>query len=143
MSRKTKLSFCLAIALLVATVLSAEAMAFHEDSPTEEFWGVQPHVAQAGHHIQDTFGVDTVYGYRSGPGAYDHDTGLALDFMTYSDVALGNRIVTHLENHWAHYGISYVVWQQQVNYGYGWQMMEDRGDPTQNHMDHVHVTFLP
>ncbi len=140
MPRKARFGFCLAVALLLATVFSAGAMAHHEGYPTEGFGGVQPHVAQAGHYIQANFGVQDVYGYRSGPG--DHGKGLALDFMTYSDVALGDRIVSHLEEYWAHYGINYIIWQQRYNDGSGWVMMEDRGDPTQNHRDHVHVSFV-
>ncbi len=38
-------------------------------------------------------------------------------------------------------GITYVIWRQRINYGSGWEAMEDRGDPTANHMDHVHVSF--
>ena len=141
MPRKMRFGFCLAVAMLVATVFSSVAVADHKGYPTEGFGGVQPNVAQAGHSIQDKFGVPYVHGYRSGPGAYDHGKGQALDFMTYSDVALGNQIVSHLEANWAHYGISYIIWQQRYNDGSGWVMMEDRGSPTQNHMDHVHVSF--
>lgn len=142
MFRKARFGFCLAVALLVATVFSGAAAAHHEGYPTEGFGGVQPHVAQVGHYVSATFGVQDVYGYRSGPGAYDHAEGLALDFMTYSDRDLGDRIVSDLEANWEHYGISYVIWQQRYNDGSGWVVMEDRGDPTQNHMDHVHVSFV-
>ena len=38
-------------------------------------------------------------------------------------------------------GISYVIWRQRINFGSGWKPMEDRGSPTANHMDHVHVSF--
>ena len=33
--------------------------------------------------------------------------------------------------------------KQRINYndGRGWQLMEDRGSITQNHYDHVHVSF--
>jgi hypothetical protein len=40
-------------------------------------------------------------------------------------------------------GISYVIWKQRVNYGDGWERMEDRGDATENHFDHVHISFEP
>jgi hypothetical protein len=38
-------------------------------------------------------------------------------------------------------GITYVIWRQRINYGSGWQSMEDRGGATANHMDHVHISF--
>jgi hypothetical protein len=34
-----------------------------------------------------------------------------------------------------------VIWQQRINFGSGWQLMEDRGGVTANHYDHVHVSF--
>lgn len=37
--------------------------------------------------------------------------------------------------------ITYVIWRQRYNDGSGWDPMEDRGSITQNHLDHVHVTF--
>ncbi|MCV7097646.1 hypothetical protein H7H99_21600, partial [Mycobacterium kubicae] len=39
-------------------------------------------------------------------------------------------------------GVTYVIWQQRYNDGNGWSTMENRGSPTANHMDHVHVSFL-
>lgn len=39
--------------------------------------------------------------------------------------------------------LHYVIWRQRINMrnGSGWQWMEDRGSITQNHYDHVHVSF--
>jgi hypothetical protein len=34
-----------------------------------------------------------------------------------------------------------VIWRQRINSGTGWRAMEDRGSITQNHYDHVHVSF--
>lgn len=41
--------------------------------------------------------------------------------------------------------VDYVIWRQRINTrdGRGWRMMEDRGSITQNHYDHVHVSFDP
>lgn len=142
MPRKAKLGFCLLVGLMLATVLPSVAAANHEDDPTEGFGGVQPHVAQAGHEIQDTFGVPYVGGYRAGD-PQDHGKGLALDFMVYDDAALGDAVSNHILANWEHYNVSYIIWQQRINFGSGWQPMEDRGSPTQNHFDHVHVSFNP
>lgn len=35
--------------------------------------------------------------------------------------------------------IKYVIWRQWINYGNGWESMEDRGSPTANHLSHVHI----
>ncbi len=142
MLRKAKFSFCLVMVLLLAAAFPSIAAASHESYPTEGFGGVQPHVAQAGHEIQDRFGVPYVGGYRAGD-PQDHGRGLALDFMVYDDAALGDRISNHILANWGHYNVSYIIWQQRINFGSGWQLMEDRGSPTQNHMDHVHVSFNP
>lgn len=41
------------------------------------------------------------------------------------------------------FGIMYVIWKQKINSfdGRGWRQMENRGSITQNHFDHVHVSF--
>ena len=51
------------------------------------------------------------------------------------------RAIAHLA---AQLGISQVIWRQHIwtvqMAGSGWRSMDDRGSPTANHMDHVHVT---
>jgi hypothetical protein len=63
--------------------------------------------------------------------------------MVYDDAALGDRVSNHILANWEHYNVKYIIWQQRINFGSGWQPMEDRGSPTQNHFDHVHVSFNP
>ncbi|NKY54764.1 hypothetical protein [Nocardia flavorosea] len=106
-----------------------------------ELAGTQPHVAQVGNLIGRTFGIADIGGAN---GRYDgeHGAGLALDFMT-SDPANGNAIADFVLANKERFGVSYVIWQQQYNDGSGWSYMEDRGSPTQNHYDHVHVSFEP
>jgi hypothetical protein len=38
-------------------------------------------------------------------------------------------------------GVEYVIWEQRINHGDGWERMADRGGDTENHVDHVHVSF--
>jgi hypothetical protein len=73
-----------------------------------------------------------------------HPSGLALDYMVLSDSALGSAIVQYSIDHWAELGVEYVIYKQRIlNFPNGsWQPMEDRGSPTANHMDHVHVNYL-
>lgn len=43
---------------------------------------------------------------------------------------------------WDYFGIRYIIWRQRINYndGVGWRAMENRGDDTQNHFDHDHIS---
>lgn len=74
-----------------------------------------------------------------------HPSGNAIDYMVMGDSRLGEAIVAYNVGHWAELGVEYVIWQQRIKTSAngGWQLMEDRGSPTQNHMDHVHVNYLP
>ena len=38
-------------------------------------------------------------------------------------------------------GVKYVIWDQQIDTGSGFEAMEDRGGDTANHKDHVHISF--
>lgn len=88
----------------------------------------------------------TIGGTR--PSAADpggHPSGLALDYMVgVSNVDLGNAIVAYHIANWDALGVDYVIYRQRIlrSPGGSWQQMEDRGDPTQNHMDHPHVNYV-
>ncbi len=104
-----------------------------------EWKGTQPHVAQVSHMVQKMFGLDDIGG-ANGRFDGDHGAGLALDIMT-SNPAQGDAIAAFVLANKARFGVTYVIWQQRYNDGGGWSYMEDRGSPTQNHYDHVHVSF--
>lgn len=106
------------------------------------FGGVKPHVARAGHYLQRRFGIGSVGGVGSRANKSDHPRGLALDFMTYSDLAKGDRLVNYLQGQAAHFAVKYIIWKQRINSGGGWKGMADRGSVTANHFDHPHVSFL-
>lgn len=101
--------------------------------------GAQPGAAQVGNHILTKFKVSSVGGRAGRGGASDHPTGLALDFMV--DTATGNALAAYVLAHQGEFGVTYVIWRQRINMGSGWEPMEDRGSPTANHFDHVHVSF--
>lgn len=75
----------------------------------------------------------------------------ALDILTSDaygerptdDNALGDEVARWALDHMGEYAVTYVIWKQQINSGdgRGWRDMEDRGSITQNHYDHVHVSF--
>lgn len=103
--------------------------------------GLQPDTILVHRVVCSAFPQITRYGGVSGGG--EHATGRALDIMT-KDVQVGTSIAIFMREHAAELGVSQVIWRQHIwttqMSGGGWRQMSDRGSPTQNHMDHVHVT---
>ena len=87
------------------------------------FGGVASHVAQAGHLLEETFGVEDVIGVASRPGnpTSDHPRGYALDFMV--DRSTGDALAAYAEENSDALGISYILWR------------------VAEHYDHVHISF--
>jgi hypothetical protein len=52
-----------------------------------------------------------------------------------------NSLADYLAANLRPLGLKYVIWKQRINTGSGWRGMENRGSITQNHFDHVHITF--
>ncbi|KFH40522.1 hypothetical protein ACRE_087930 [Hapsidospora chrysogenum ATCC 11550] len=82
----------------------------------------------------------------------DHCCGMAIDFMIADGGGVatlsGLDIAEWVMNNGASISLKYVIWGQkiwQVSESpmpwSEWEIMEDRGDITQNHWDHVHVSF--
>lgn len=104
--------------------------------------GLQPHVAVYKEFVGNMFGITSFSLYRPGdPG--DHGKGLAVDFMVPVSSELGDRIAQYAISTMDHYGVSYVIWKQHIygDWNRRWVPMEDRGSITENHYDHVHVSF--
>ncbi|MBS2016883.1 MAG: SH3 domain-containing protein [Deltaproteobacteria bacterium] len=108
---------------------------------------VQPHVqffADEACKLQQACRASTYVGHS--PSA-----DLALDLPTSEDYgklptdnhAFGDRLAEFAVANRAKYRIDYVIYRQRINSGTGWRTMEDRGSITQNHFDHVHVSFDP
>jgi hypothetical protein len=74
---------------------------------------------------------------------HGHPSGLALDYMVLSDAALGEAIIAYHIAHWDELGVEYIIYKQRMlsSPNGSWVGMEDRGSPTANHMDHVHVNY--
>lgn len=118
---------------------------------------LKPHARRARHLIMQLFGIAEAGGYRADSDGYGtgHADGLAVDFMigAYGSAddpqGKGQAIADFLSKNMEPLQISYIIWQQKFFSGqqnkYGapnqWNPMEDRGDNTQNHKDHVHVSF--
>ncbi|SDS95506.1 hypothetical protein SAMN04489751_3337 [Brevibacterium sandarakinum] len=103
--------------------------------------GLQPNAVNGYRAVCAKFPeVKTYGGRRPGSGTSDHYTGGAVDIMITG--ATGDRIADYLIKNSGALNVKYVIWEQRIwNPGSGWSSMEDRGSPTDNHFDHVHVSF--
>ena len=110
--------------------------------------GLQPQVAAFRAEVANAFGITSFSGYRAGDTG-DHGKGLAIDFMVPQSSALGDQVAAYAAANLASKNISYIIWKQRFYspyasiYGpaYTWNLMPDRGSITENHCDHVHVSF--
>lgn len=90
--------------------------------------------------------ITHVWGFDPNPRNTEHHTGLAADFMVFQNKALGDSIYTYLWINRERLGVKHIIWQQHIistvtDPGIR-RPMADRGSPTENHMDHVHVMFF-
>ncbi|WP_079762675.1 LysM peptidoglycan-binding domain-containing protein [Streptococcus suis] len=110
--------------------------------------GLQPQVAAFRAEVANAFGITSFSGYRPGDSG-DHGKGLAIDFMVPESSALGDQVAAYAVANLASKNINYIIWKQRFYapydsiYGpaYTWNLMPDRGSITENHYDHVHVSF--
>lgn len=93
--------------------------------------------------------IKDVGGWRPSDPFPDHPSGRAVDIMMPNagapkDVPLGNAIAKYFQENAAEYGIYYMIWRQRIWKATDpvgqWTGMSDRGSPTANHMDHVHIS---
>lgn len=105
-------------------------------------WGVLEHAGRSGLYLQEKYGIKEIGGYRANDPFPDHPSRKALDLMTYKDTAKGDAIARELTRNFKQHRVKYIIWKQRIWHpGQGWRKMADRGSPTQNHMDHVHVLY--
>jgi hypothetical protein len=100
---------------------------------------VKPWVRDAARFLSCLFDEPRLIGVAQRSRDSDHPTGHALDLMVRGE--RGDRIAECALANQAELGITYVIWKQRVNYGDGWERMSDRGSDTENHFDHVHISF--
>lgn len=90
--------------------------------------------------------ITTIGGWRPSDPFPDHPSGRAVDIMidnwdTDEGKQLGDEVLAYLYGNREYFQIEYFIWRQKYIPAEGeGNMMEDRGSPTQNHFDHVHVT---
>lgn len=108
--------------------------------------GLTPHVAEMKKFLGAKFGITSFSLYRPGDGG-EHGKGLAIDLMVTG--AKGDEIADYLVQNYSNLKIDYIIWEQKFYspynsiYGAGgtWGLMPDRGSITENHYDHVHISF--
>ena len=109
---------------------------------------LQPQAEAFRQDVAAKFGLTNIGGYREGD-PQDHGKGRAVDVMVPVGSAVGDQVAQYAVDNISNAGISYIIYKQQfyapVNNIYGpantWNQMPDRGSVTENHYDHVHVSF--
>ena len=114
--------------------------------------GLTPHTKKMKVALAKKFGITSFSLFRAGDDdgtGHGHNSGMAVDFMVYSDSAKGDQLAEYLTKHMDELGVYYIIWKQrfympqQNIYGPAntWNIMPNRGGVTANHYDHVHVSF--
>jgi len=102
--------------------------------------------AQVLHFLKQRFRANpTTYASHSdGPtNSADLWTPGAASARDNRNIASMNSLADYVAANLRSLGLKYVIWKQRINSGdsRGWRAMGDRGSITQNHFDHVHITF--
>ena len=109
---------------------------------------LQPQAEAFRQDVAAKFGLTNIGGYREGD-PQDHGKGRAVDVMVPVGSEVSNQVAQYAVDNIVNAGISYVIYRQHfyapVDNIYGpantWNQMPDRGSITENHYDHVHVSF--
>lgn len=90
--------------------------------------------------------INYVWGYDPNAGNTEHHAGLAIDLMVFQDKAAGDWLYSYIWANRARLRVKHIIWQQSITSTITQpgkrRPMEDRGNDTNNHRDHVHVMFL-
>ena len=106
--------------------------------------GLRPNAANGARVARQLGFAGTIHGIGQRRGPSDHPHGNAIDLMTHRNRAQGRQLAEHFRQNHAQLGVKYVIFEQMIaspRTGWQWRRMPDRGNPTANHMDHVHVSF--
>ena len=123
-----------------ARALKERRAAANCDADLSDLGAVKPWVRNAARFLSCLYDEPDLIGVAQRARDSDHPRGLAVDLMARGEK--GDRIAKCALANKEELGIDYVIWKQRVNYGDGWERMEDRGGITENHYDHVHVSFV-
>ena len=109
--------------------------------------GLRPNAARGAQHARQVFNFGGEIGGRgSRPGPSDHPSGNAIDVMTQNNKRLGQDMADYYVKNKDSLNVKYVIFNQRIaspRTNWQWSKMRDRGSATQNHLDHVHISFKP
>jgi hypothetical protein len=109
---------------------SAEPTPAAATGPCPDFGGTQPHIATAGRILEQRY-----------PSLRITTTDDGLDLWT-TDITLGWRVARYVLANLDELDALYVTYRSSVALSdESWHALRDRGNPTANHDDHVHVSF--
>lgn len=104
---------------------------------------VRPHVQSFADACQAATGASNFGTYNGHSPTADR----ALDiFVPVNSAELGTAICDFAIKNLEDYGVDYIIYRQRIynpEVAPYWRGMPDRGDLTQNHYDHVHISFEP
>ncbi|WP_433275608.1 hypothetical protein ACQPZA_30860 [Pseudonocardia xinjiangensis] len=118
---------------------AARAASANCDADLDGLGRVKPWVRDAAAFLSCLYDEPRLGGVAQRSRSSDHPSGHALDLMVRGE--RGDRIAECALANQDELGITYVLWEQRANYGDGWERMSDRGSDTENHNDHVHISF--
>ncbi|AKJ72371.1 tail length tape measure protein [Gordonia phage GTE8] len=108
--------------------------------------GLQPIAQLMARIIKRTWpkSVSSIGGYRPPDGYNEHSSGRALDVMVDS-MKTGDEVADFSMANHPNYPVTHTIWKQMMHYPPDGRTegMDDRGSPTQNHMDHDHIWYAP
>ncbi len=111
-----------------------------DGSATES--GLTPAAVTLFRAVCNAFPALSSYGGYDGHG--EHSSGRAIDFMINGDSSLGQAVADWARLHAGELNLYDVIWAQHIytqqRSSEGWRPMSDRGSPTANHFDHVHIS---
>jgi hypothetical protein len=119
-----------------------------------KIWGprVKPHVRLFANDVCRKFRACKPSTYKGHPS---RGAAFALDILTApgwnvpntrAGIAKGWKVANYaVQRHYGKYMLHYVIWRGLINFrdGRGWRNYPRKKNLTGNHMDHVHVSFLP
>lgn len=94
--------------------------------------------------------IETTLGIGERAGASDHGSGDAVDYMipNYQSSKANKRgwdLANWMRKHADSLNVKYIIFDKKIwnpnRDSEGWRDMKDRGNDTENHRDHVHVSF--
>lgn len=121
-------------------IADGSAPAATRSVPSGSVLGLKPVAMVVYRAVMARWNVKNVGGYRTHSRSV-HQFGRAIDFMTYGNTAQGYAVRDFLVAHAKEFHVDHIIYRQQIwtPYNPTWRHMADRGSPTANHMDHVHV----